>query len=100
MNILHLGLLAGILTSCAVLPQIYRAFRTRQVRDISVWQPVLLVAGMGLWLLYGILIRDLPLIVANTFSISCNLLLIGMKIVFTESRDSNATVTADHHPVQ
>lgn len=88
MNLLHLGLLAGIVTSCAVLPQIYRAFRTRQVRDISVWQPVLLVVGMGLWLLYGILIGDLPLIAANSFSISCNLVLIAMKVFYSDNRTS------------
>jgi MtN3 and saliva related transmembrane protein len=89
MNILHLGLLAGILTSCAVIPQIYRAFRTRQVRDISVWQPVLLVVGMGLWLLYGILIHDVPLIAANIFSITCNLMLITMKLYYAENRVSS-----------
>jgi len=86
MNLLQLGLLAGALTSCAVIPQIYRALRTRQVRDISVWQPVLLVVGMGLWLLYGILINDLPLIAANIFSITCNLLLITLKYVYSEKR--------------
>jgi len=89
MNILHLGLLAGILTSCAVIPQIYRAFRTRQVRDISVWQPVLLVVGMSLWLLYGIMIRDVPLIAANIFSITCNLMLITMKLYYAENRVSS-----------
>ena len=89
MNLLHLGLLAGVLTSCAVLPQIYRAFRTRQVRDISVWQPVLLVVGMGLWLLYGILIDDLPLIAANIFSISCNLILIFMKLFYADTTVSS-----------
>ena len=89
MNLLHLGLLAGILTSCAVLPQIYRAFCTRQVRDISVWQPVLLVVGMGLWLLYGILIDDLPLIAANIFSISCNLILIFMKLFYDDAKVSS-----------
>jgi MtN3 and saliva related transmembrane protein len=89
MTILHLGLLAGILTSCAVIPQIYRAFRTRQVRDISVWQPVLLVVGMSLWLLYGTMIGDVPLIAANIFSITCNLMLITMKFYYTENRVSS-----------
>jgi MtN3 and saliva related transmembrane protein len=93
MNLLQLGLLAGALTSCAVLPQIFRAFRTRQVRDISVWQPVLLVAGMGLWLLYGILIGDLPLIAANIFSISCNLLLITLKYLYSENRVFSKALT-------
>lgn len=91
MNLVHLGLLAGALTSCAVIPQIVRAWRTRQVRDISVWQPVLLIAGMGLWLVYGILIGDLPLIATNVFSLTCNLVLISLKFLYAEGRVSPET---------
>jgi MtN3 and saliva related transmembrane protein len=80
------GLLAGALTSCAVLPQLLKAYRSRQVRDISVWQPVLLVLGMGLWLAYGILMGDLPLIAANLFSIACNVLLVVMKFLYREAQ--------------
>lgn len=86
MNAMQLGLLAGALTSCAVIPQVLKAYRSRQVRDISVWQPVLLVLGMGLWLAYGIMIRDLPLIAANVFSIACNFLLIIMKFMYREEQ--------------
>lgn len=85
MNVTQLGLIAGAVTSCAVIPQVVRAYRTRHVRDISIWQPVLLVVGMVLWLVYGILIDDLPLIVANLFSISCNVLLIALKYRYTEA---------------
>jgi MtN3 and saliva related transmembrane protein len=84
MNIIYLGLLAGAVTSVAVIPQIIKAYRSRHVRDISIWQPVLLNMGMSLWLTYGIIIGDIPLIVANTFSILCNSILIVMKIFFKE----------------
>lgn len=86
MNATQIGLVAGALTSCAVIPQVFKAYRSRQVRDISVWQPVLLVLGMVLWLAYGIMISDLPLIVANVFSIGCNMLLIAMKFLYRENR--------------
>ncbi|MRR33371.1 hypothetical protein EG829_01560 [bacterium] len=82
MNAVQLGLLAGALTSCAVIPQVFKAYRSKQVRDLSIWQPVLLVLGMGLWLAYGIMIDDLPLIAANLFSIACNVLLIVMKFLY------------------
>ena len=82
MNAVQLGLLAGALTSCAVIPQVLKAYRSKQVRDLSIWQPVLLVLGMGLWLAYGIMIDDLPLIAANLFSITCNVLLIVMKFLY------------------
>jgi len=84
MNATHIGLVAGALTSVAVIPQVVRTYRTRHARDISIWQPLLLDIGMILWLIYGIMLKDLPLILANAFSIFCNTLLIGMKIYFKE----------------
>ncbi len=80
----QLGLVAGAVTSCAVIPQVVKAYRSRHVRDISVWQPVILVFGMCLWLVYGLMIRDIPLIVANFFSIFCNAALIAMKLFYRE----------------
>ncbi len=76
------GMVAGILTSVAVVPQVVRTWRTKHAKDLSIWQPLLLVAGMLLWLAYGLMIGDIPLIAANTFSLACYLLLIGMKIVY------------------
>ncbi len=85
MNATYLGLLAGALTSTATIPQVIKSYRTGHVRDISVWQPVLLDIGMGLWLTYGIMIGDMPLILANAFSIVCNSMLIYMKIVYVDN---------------
>lgn len=83
-----LGLLAGAITSFAAVPQVVRTYRTRHARDISIWQPVLLTAGMALWLVYGIILNDVPLIAANIFSIVCYSLLIAMKISFREDDKS------------
>jgi MtN3 and saliva related transmembrane protein len=80
----QVGLVAGAVTSCAVIPQVVKAYRSKHVRDISVWQPVILVFGMFLWLAYGLMIRDIPLIAANFFSIFCNSLLIAMKLFYRE----------------
>ena len=77
-----LGLSAGCLTSIAVIPQVVRTWRRKQAVDISVWQPLILIAGLVLWLCYGIAIDDTPLIVANSFTIACYLFLLGMKIVY------------------
>ncbi len=88
MNTTHLGLVAGALTSAAVIPQVVKSYRSRQLRDISIWQPVLLNVGMILWLAYGIIIGDLPLIAANSFSLFCYTLLIVMKIVYREDDNS------------
>ena len=77
-----IGLVAGTLTSLAAIPQVVKTLRSRHVRDISVWQPLLLSIGVALWMIYGILIGDLPLIIANITPLVCNLLLTGMKIYY------------------
>lgn len=82
MNATGIGLAAGFLTSVAVLPQVVRTWRTKHARDISIWQPLILIVGMLLWLIYGLMLHDLPLIAANSFSIACYLFLLGMKVFY------------------
>ena len=84
MNITHIGLLAGTITTASAIPQVVKSYRSRHVRDISVWQPLLLNVGMTLWLVYGILLKDLPLIVANSVSLVCYTLLLVMKFTYRE----------------
>lgn len=60
-----LGLVAASCSTLAFLPQVIKTWRTRSTQDISLGMFLLLVSGIVLWLLYGILLGDLPLIVAN-----------------------------------
>jgi MtN3 and saliva related transmembrane protein len=75
-----IGLVAGTLTSIAAIPQVIKTLQTRHVRDISIWQPLLLSFGVALWMIYGILIGDLPLILANITPLVCNVILTAMKL--------------------
>jgi MtN3 and saliva related transmembrane protein len=79
------GLIAGLLTSVASLPQVVKTWRSRHAKDLSIWQPLLSSFGIALWLIYGILIKDLPLILANITPLICNLLLTAMKLKFTNN---------------
>ena len=78
------GLAAGLLTSVASLPQVFKTWKSRHARDLSIWQPLLLSAGIALWLIYGILIKDIPLILANITPLICNIALTAMKIRFRD----------------
>jgi MtN3 and saliva related transmembrane protein len=84
-----IGFVAGTLTSIAAIPQLVKTLKTRHVRDISIWQPLLLAFGVGLWMVYGILISDLPLIVANITPLICNVILTGMKIRYGRDEHNN-----------
>jgi len=80
MNPTHIGLIAGTLTSIAAVPQLVKTLRTRHARDISIWQPLLLAIGVALWMIYGMMIGDLPLILANIIPLICNILLTALKL--------------------
>jgi MtN3 and saliva related transmembrane protein len=94
-----IGLVAGIFTTLAVIPQVVKTLKTRHVRDLSIWQPLLLTIGVALWTIYGILIHDLPLIIANLTSLICNALLTGMKIhygsMYRSKADSHFTYSEE-----
>ena len=63
------GAFAGFCTTVSFLPQLIRAWRTRSTRDISLGMFSVLVFGIFLWLVYGVLIGDGPLIAANAVSL-------------------------------
>ena len=60
-----LGLAAAFCTTAAYAPQALKAWRSRSTADISLSMFLLMVTGLVLWLAYGVLIADVPLIVAN-----------------------------------
>ena len=64
-----IGLLAALLTTAAFLPQVLHTLATRDTRGISLRMYVIFVAGVLLWLIYGLLVRDLPLILANAITL-------------------------------
>ncbi|MBU2929426.1 SemiSWEET family sugar transporter [Winogradskyella psychrotolerans] len=80
-----IGILAGLFTTIAVLPQILKAVKTKQVNDVSPWMFVILCLGVGLWTVYGILKTDWPIIITNGLSFILNGIM--LKIVwFQESK--------------
>lgn len=85
MNPTTIGLIAGALTSIASVPQVVKTLRTRHARDISIWQPILLAFGVALWMIYGMMIHDLPLIIANIVPLICNVLLTGLKLHYRDN---------------
>lgn len=64
-----IGLLAALLTTAAFLPQVLHTLATRDTRGISLRMYAIFVAGVLLWLIYGLLMRDWPLILANAITL-------------------------------
>jgi len=82
------GFTAGAVTSVGFIPQLIRGYRTKKLQDISYWMPFVLASGMLLWLLYGVFRGDIAIITANSFGVTCNVLLILMKKWYSLRGDS------------
>ena len=57
------------MTTAAFLPQVLHTLATRDTRGISLRMYVTFVSGVSLWVVYGLLIRDLPLVLANSATV-------------------------------
>jgi MtN3 and saliva related transmembrane protein len=75
------GLVAGMCTTSAFLPQVVKIFRTRKTDDISLGMYIILTIGILLWILYGWLNGDIPLMLANgiTFILASSILVMKLR---------------------
>lgn len=65
-----LGLLAGSLTTISFLPQVIKTWRTRSTKDISLEMFAIFCSGVLIWIVYGILVKDLPVIFTNVATLT------------------------------
>ncbi len=77
-----IGLAAALLTTLCWIPQAVRTIRTRDTRAISLVTQAAFTLGIGLWLVYGLMLGSLPLIVANAVSFVLVATILALKIRF------------------
>lgn len=84
-----LGLLAAFFTTVANIPQAMKVIKTRDVKSISAATYSMLFIGMLLWVVYGIIKDDFPIILANSIAAAlCGVILI-MKIICRNTPDND-----------
>jgi MtN3 and saliva related transmembrane protein len=74
------GLLAGVLTTSAFVPQALQTWRTRSARDVNLGLIVLLVVGNSLWFAYGALVGSWGLVAANIVTVPLCVLILWVKL--------------------
>ncbi len=68
----YLGYFAGLLTVSSFLPQVIRTWRTRRTRDLSLGMFALLSTASSLWIIYGGLTADWPVVATNAGMVALN----------------------------
>ena len=75
-----LGFIAALLTTLCWLPQALKTIQTKDTRGLSLVTQGVLAGGVGLWLVYGVWVGDLPLIFANAITLVLVSTILVMKL--------------------
>lgn len=79
-----LGLVAGGCTTIAFLPQVLKTWKSRSAKDLSLGMFSFFCFGVLLWLIYGIMVNDIPVIAANGMTLMLASTLLFFKLRFKE----------------
>ncbi len=79
---LVIGLVAGFLTTFAFIPQVWKIWKSKSARDISLRTYVAFSTGVALWLVYGILKQEPPIILWNAITLVLAVAIVAMKLRF------------------
>jgi MtN3 and saliva related transmembrane protein len=83
-----IGYAAAFFGTILMLPQVYKTYRTRQVKDISLIMLVIYIVNCTLWGIYGFHLRSVPMLLCNGIALCIGLLMITMKIAYSRNQDN------------
>jgi MtN3 and saliva related transmembrane protein len=79
-----IGYVAAVSLTMTLLPQLIQTYKTKEVNDISIAVIVMNLCTSLLFLVYGILLKQIPIILANCILILQNIILLSFKIIYTK----------------
>ena len=77
-----LGFLAGLLTTISFLPQVVKTWKSRSASDLSLGMLFVFSVGVICWLVYGLLLQEMPMILWNAVTLVLVLIILIMKLKF------------------
>lgn len=77
-----LGLIAGVLTTIAYVPQLIKTWQSKSAHDLSWSMLIILCTGIILWLVYGTSVHDVPIIAANIVTLLLASVILVLKIKY------------------
>ena len=78
-----IGTVAATLTTASFTLQVRHTFATKDVSGISLGMYSVFTLGVGLWLIYGLLLGAWPIVIANAITVSLALCILGMKLRYS-----------------
>ena len=88
--VLIIGVAAGILTAVSMLPQVIKTLKTKKAEHVSPLMLIILICGVSLWIIYGVLRKDLPIIFTNSFSVLINIVMLFLRWKYRKKANEHA----------
>ena len=77
-----IGLIAAVFTTISLFPQLIKVWKTKSTKDISMGMFSLFCVGVFLWFIYGVLVNDLPIIIANSLAFIQAIIILVFKVKY------------------
>jgi len=84
------GYAAGTLTTLAVLPQVLHVWKRKSADDLHIGTLVSFTVGVTLWLVYGIAVKQMPVIVANAVTLALQCAILFLKVRYKRAGKKGA----------
>ncbi len=83
MNLISgIGVLAATLTTLSFSMQVMKTWKTKSTRDVSLEMFVIFCSGVLLWVIYGVLVKDLLILLANFVTLTLGSMIVGLKLKY------------------
>ncbi len=83
---LILGIMAGTLTTISFIPQVIKIYMTKDAKDLSMATFSVFSCGVFFWLVYGIIVKEWPIVLANGVTLALIFAIIAMKLKYGKYR--------------
>ena len=77
-----LGIIAGIFSTCAFIPQVVRVVQTKETKSISLLMYCISVTGVCLWIIHGLVVKDISVSIANFLTLILSAIILIYKVKY------------------
>lgn len=77
-----IGYLAGAILAVALIPQVYKSYKSKSTKDLSLMWSLILAMGLLLYTVYGVGIQEMPIIIMSSIELALTLSLVIAKLIY------------------
>ncbi len=81
-----LGMAAGSISAITFLPQVINTWKSKSASDISLLTFAFATISVIMWLVYGIILGDVPIIYTNSLVLICSVIMLCLKYRFRQNK--------------